>query len=75
MFRFYEILDARKKPQVVTAEEIEIAEGRKTFANRNEFTQFLRGYRDAHQQTLRESFERAGAKAMVSLLMFLPFDQ
>ncbi|KAJ6593201.1 hypothetical protein B0H19DRAFT_14365 [Mycena capillaripes] len=63
MHTFYEILKSRNTP-LLSAEEIEVAEGQKTFANNADFEQFIRAYTDEHQQTLRESFERASAKAI-----------
>ncbi|KAJ6613064.1 hypothetical protein B0H10DRAFT_1951737 [Mycena sp. CBHHK59/15] len=70
MLRFYEILNGKYKTTGLTEEEIAIAEGRKVFADRWEFKQFLNRYTGEHQQTLRESLERGAEKSVVSSSTF-----
>ncbi|KAJ7848269.1 hypothetical protein B0H14DRAFT_2583118 [Mycena olivaceomarginata] len=67
MYRFYEILNGKYKIVGLTEQEIAIAEGRKVFVDRKDFNHFLNSYTGAtHQQTLRESLERAAEKSVVS---------
>ncbi|KAJ7440670.1 hypothetical protein B0H11DRAFT_2252812 [Mycena galericulata] len=61
--RFYEISKSRK--MLPTAEEIEIASGRKVFTSRKDLMTFIdtcASTADKRQQTLRESFARAEKK-------------
>ncbi|KAJ6591396.1 hypothetical protein B0H10DRAFT_2233267 [Mycena sp. CBHHK59/15] len=48
MYRFYEILNGKYKTTPLTEEETAIAEGRRVFADRKDFKQFLNGY-TSHQ--------------------------
>ncbi|KAK6981440.1 hypothetical protein R3P38DRAFT_2578502, partial [Favolaschia claudopus] len=60
MFRFYEILKDRKTP--ATAEEADIASGKKQFAKREDLLAYLDKISSAtalNQQTIREAFARA----------------
>lgn len=68
MHRFHSILHARKSGP--SAEEIEIAEGHKTFANRAEFVKYLDSLNSLveRQQTLRESLMRSAESKVVSFL-------
>jgi hypothetical protein len=69
MYRLYEIMNSKDRKMPVTDEEIAIAEGRKTFAGRDELVEYLNdlsGTSIGYQQTLRESFERANQKILVS---------
>ncbi|KAJ7254762.1 hypothetical protein C8J57DRAFT_1656825 [Mycena rebaudengoi] len=66
MYRFFEILKRRGTP--LTEEEVAIAEGKKKFASRDAFLKFLDVYvttsADQRQQSLKESFSRAGEKSL-----------
>ncbi|KAJ7855723.1 hypothetical protein B0H14DRAFT_3448816 [Mycena olivaceomarginata] len=67
MYRLYEIMSSKDRKMPVTDEEIAIAEGRKTFAGRDELVEYLNdlsGTSIGYQQTLRESFERANQKIL-----------
>ncbi|KAJ7762079.1 hypothetical protein B0H14DRAFT_2633974 [Mycena olivaceomarginata] len=66
MYRLYEIMHSKERTTPITSEEIDVAEGRTTFAVREELVTWLdklAGASGRYQQSLRESFNRASEKS------------